>query len=80
MEERGVWEATIHVPDGWEHCFAVVVDSTPEAAIEAAMGRAVQRYGPQDWQRWKLRAELHTQPVTLREVHFEFRDGALRRF
>jgi hypothetical protein len=66
-----------------EHAFAIVKDCTPElaveAAVEAAMARAVAKYGPQDFTRWKLRAKLHTQPVMLREVHFEFRGGALRR-
>lgn len=78
VEERSVWEAAIHVPNGIQHAYAV--SDSPEAAVEAAMGRAVAKYGRQDWTRWKFRAELCcTVPVTLREVHFAWTDGALRR-
>jgi hypothetical protein len=77
-EERGTWEAILHVLDGIEHTYAVAVDATAEAAVQAAMARAVAKYGPQDWARWRIRAEWCNVPVLLRTVCFEWRDGALR--
>jgi len=77
-QDRGVWEAILHVPDGIQHAYAV--SDSPEAAVEAAMVRALAKYGKQDWQRWKFRAELCcTVPVTLVEVHFTWTEGALCR-
>jgi hypothetical protein len=77
MNHIGVWEALIARPDGIEHSHATV-KGTPEAAVGVAMARAVERYGPQDWGRWRFRAELCSQPVTLRVVHFAWRGGLMR--
>jgi len=40
------------------------------------MARAASKYGPQDWTRWRFRAELC---AVLRTVHFTWMDGALQR-
>jgi hypothetical protein len=79
MDDLGTWEALLGVPDGIEHAFATVKDCAPEAAVEAAMARAAEKYGPQDLTRWNFRAELCAIPVVLRTVRLEWRDGALHR-
>jgi hypothetical protein len=72
-----VWLALVGT-NGIEHASAVVV-GTPEAAVQAAMARALQKYGPQDWGRWDFRAEIQSQPVGLHTIRFIWADGGLRR-
>jgi hypothetical protein len=43
------------------------------------MHRAVEKYGPQDWNRWRFRAEWCSQPVELRTVRFVWQGRALLR-
>jgi hypothetical protein len=72
------WEALIGLPSGIEHADAVV-DGTPEDAVRAAMARAVEKHGPQGWERWRFRAERCSQPPVASTVYFEWRDGVLVR-
>jgi hypothetical protein len=72
------WEAWLAVPDGIQHAQATVQGS-PEDAVRAAMARAVQKYGPQAWERWRMRAELLRAPPVAVTVYFEWRDGTLAR-
>jgi hypothetical protein len=78
MSDFATWEALIGQPEGIEHASATV-KGTPELAVEAAMRRAEQKYGPQDWRRWRFRAELCAVPAELNTVHFVWADGELRR-
>jgi hypothetical protein len=72
-----VWLALIG-NSGIEHVSAVVVGS-PEDAVEAAMARALQKYGTQDWTRWQFRAELQSDPIELQTIYFTWDDGLKRR-
>jgi hypothetical protein len=78
-DETGTWEALIGEPTGIEHAWAIVQQCQPERAVQAAMQRATQKYGPQDWSRWRFRAEWMSQPVVLGTVYFGWTNGELRR-
>jgi hypothetical protein len=78
MDDIGTWKALLGGP-GIEHAYATVTDASPEAAMELAMARAQQKYGRQDWGRWRVRAEWCSEPVELRTVRFSWSGGALRR-
>jgi hypothetical protein len=72
-DDNGMWEALIGGPS-IEHAHAAVRGSP-----EVAMSRAEQRYGRQEWGQWRFRAELCAQSVTLRTVHYAWRDDGLMR-
>jgi hypothetical protein len=65
---------------------SLVTDEAPQprpyeelAAVRAAMAWAVDKYGPQTWARWQLRAELLRVPPVAVTVYLEWYDGALER-
>jgi hypothetical protein len=41
--------------------------------------RAVEKYGPQDWSRWRFRAEWVSHPAALRTMYFIWKHGELLR-
>lgn len=79
MDDLGKWEALIGVPGAAiEHAYAFVEDCLPERAVEVAMARAEQKYGRQDWSRWRFRAEWVSARPIVRTIRFVWNGGLLR--
>ena len=76
FSDIGVWEAILDGPGTLRS--SATVTGTPEGGVLAAMARAMESHGPQDWSTWRFRAEWLGQPA-LRTVHFRWSGGELVR-